>query len=199
MRKTALVLPAALFLMTAVAAPMLKAADEQAQSQAPEFSYKFRRGGSFSLEPALWIQTAPLDKVLYNALGYNANFDIGVSPDFSVTFGGGYYNQRGRGNSDYYLVMAPVWAGVKSKNQFLPLVEVFWEIDAELVYEKSYLIQSSSGAIENLDGAGVAGAGFDVWLTRWLLMGFETRLHLVVDDGQVFPFTQMGIRVGIRG
>jgi len=193
--KTALMALAALFLM----APMAVAQEDQAQSQAPEFSVKFRKGGSFSLEPALLIPSSPLDKVVSNTLGYNANFDIGVSPDISVVFGGGYYNQRGQKNQDYYLLMCPVWFGVKSKNQFLPAAEVYWEAAAALYYEKSYLIQSSTGALENLDGGGILGAGFDIWWTRWLMSGFDAKAHLVVEDGQVFPFMQLGLRLGIRG
>src|SRR5688572_6041881 len=108
-------------------ATMARAEEEEAKTQqAPEFSYKFRRGGSFSVGPALLIPTSPLDKVFHNTLGYNVNFDIGVSPDISVIFGGGYYNQRGKENPDYYFVLAPVWGGIKSKNQFLPTVEVYW-------------------------------------------------------------------------
>jgi hypothetical protein len=165
----------------------------------PEFSLQFRRGGSLSLEPAFLIPTGALGKVLSNTLGYNANFDIGISPDFSMTFGGGYYNQQELANRDAYLMIAPVWAGFKSKNQFLPTAEVYWEADAALYYEKEYLIQTSNGAIENLDGGGILGAGIDVWWTRWIMSGFEAREHLVVENGQVFPFMQLGIRVGIKG
>jgi hypothetical protein len=174
-------------------------ADESAQANTPEFSDKFRKGGSFSIEPALWLPMGSLDKVLSNTLGYNVNFDIGVSPDISVIFGGGYYDQKGQANPDYNLLVAPFWAGIKSKNQFLPMAEVYWEADAALYYEKAYLVQSSTGSQENLDGGGILGAGFDIWWTRWLTTGFDAKFHLVVDDGEVFPFAQLGIRVGIRG
>ena len=179
----------------------ISAAEDQPQTQAqsPEFSYKFRRGGSFSLEPALLIPSAPLDRALNNTLGYNVNFDIGVSPDISVVFGAGYYNQKGKSNPDFYLALCPTWFGIKSKNQFLPTAEVYWEADAALYYEKSYLIQSSSGATENLDGGAILGAGFDIWWTRWLLTGFDMRQHLIIEDNQVFPMMQIGFRVGIRG
>lgn len=199
MRKTALI---ALLVLgfPAVSAPLM-AADElpKAQAPSPEFSYKFRRGGSFSLEPALLIPSAPLDKTLNNALGFNVNFDIGVSPDISVVFGGGYYNLKGVSNPDFFLVICPGYGGIKSKNQFLPTVEVWWEADAAVFYEKSYLIQHSTGAMENLDGGGILGAGFDVWWTRWLMSGFNMKENLIVEDGQIFPFMQIGLRVGIRG
>jgi hypothetical protein len=169
------------------------------QTPVPEYSEKFRRGGSLSLEPAFLIPSGALSKVVSNTLGYNLNFDIGISQDFSMTFGGAYYNQQELANKDAYLMLCPAWAGFKSKNQFLPSAEVYWEVDAALYYEKEYLIQSGSGAIENLDGGGIIGAGFDVWWTRWLLSGFEAREHVVVENGQVFPFMQLGIRVGIKG
>jgi hypothetical protein len=193
LRKKALIVLAAFGLAPAMAF------SAEAESQATEFSYKFRRGGSFSMEPAFLLPMAPLEKVFHNTLGYNVNFDIGVSPDISVLFGGGYYNLQGRRNPDYYLVMTPVWAGVKSKNQVLPTVEVYWEACAALYYQKAYLIQSSTGAIENLDGGGILGSGFDVWWTRWLMSGLDVRFHVIYEAGQVYPFTQIGLRVGIRG
>jgi hypothetical protein len=175
----------------------LKAAEET--REAPEFDEKFRRGGSFSLEPAFLLPTNPLDKVLQNSVGYNINFDVAVSRNISVTFGGAYYNQRGSQNPDFYLLMAPVWGGLKSKNQFLPMAEVFWEMDWALYYEKAYLIQSSVGSQENLDWGGILGAGFDVWWTRWLLSGVEAKLHMVVDGQRFYPFMQIGLRLGIKG
>jgi hypothetical protein len=178
---------------------MARAEEAPAQAKAPEFSEKFRKGGSFSVEPALLIPMSPLDKVFYNTLGYNLDFDIGVSPDFSVVFGGGYFNQQGRQNPDYYLVMVPAWLGLKSKNQFLPMAEVYWEADAALYYEKAYLVRSSAGAIENLDGGAILGAGFDVWWTPWLTSGLDARAHVLVEDGKVFPFMQFGLKLGIRG
>jgi hypothetical protein len=180
-------------------APTEPAATEQGKAASPEFSEKFRRGGSLTVEPAFLLPSGALAKVLSNTLGYNLNFDIGISPDFSLTFGGGYYNQQTLGNKDAYVALCPAWAGFKSKNQFLPTAEVYWEVDAALYYEKAYLIQSSSGAIENLDGGGIIGAGFDIWWTPWLLSGFEAREHVVYENGQLFPFMQLGIRVGIKG
>lgn len=189
-----------LFFVFALAALAFADDSSSASAASPnsEFSYKFRKGGSFSLEPAILIPYAPLDTVLNNALGYNADFDIGVSPDISLVFGAGYYNLQGQQNPDYYLTMAPL-AGIKSKNQFLPMVELFWELDVAGYYEKSYLIQSSTGSEENLDAGGILGGGFDVWWTRWLLTGIDVRFHLVYEDQRVYPFSQFGLRIGIRG
>ena len=157
------------------------------------------KGGSLSLEPAFLLPTSPLDKAFHGTLGYNLNFDVGFSPDISVVFGAGYFNLRGTENPDYYLMLVPAWMGIKSKNQFLPGAEIYWEADATLYYEKSYLIQSSTGAQENLDGGMMLGAGYDVWWLPWLLTGMEAKLDFIYEAGRVYVMPQLGIRVGIRG
>lgn len=157
------------------------------------------RGGSFSLVPAFLLPASPLDRTLHPALGYNLDFDIGFSQGWSVIFGAGYNDLIGRQNPDYHLMLAPAWFGFKSKEQFLPAAEVYWEAAAVLFYEKGYFLNSSVGAQENLDGGAMIGAGLDIWWARWLLTGFQARILGVAEDGQLFPFMQLGLRAGVRG
>jgi hypothetical protein len=78
-------------------------------------------------------------------------------------------------------------------------IELFWDLSAEMVYAKEYWRHSGSGSLETLDGGAAAGAGFDLWLTKWLLLGCDVRAHLVVEGSSVFPFAELGLRLGLRG
>ncbi len=181
--------------------PLLAAQDQEETSSRQEDADQLRnrKGGSFTLQPAFFLPARPLSSAFENTLGYNLDFDIGFSPDWSVIFGAGYADFKGTGNPDYHLLLAPAWFGLKSKNQFLPAAEVSWEMAAVLFYEKSYLIHSSVGAQENLDGGAMLGAGYDIWWTRWLLTGMQARILFVVEQMQIFPIMQLGLRIGVRG
>src|SRR5688572_29365373 len=97
--------------------PLLAAQDQEEASsrQVDADELRNRMGGSFSLHPAFFLPAAPLDKVFHSTLGYNLDFDIGFSPDWSVIFGAGYADFRDRRNPDHYLLLAPAWFGIKSK------------------------------------------------------------------------------------
>lgn len=158
------------------------------------------RGGSFCISPALFMPASTLGTAFYPGGIWNLDFDIGVNPSKSVIFGVGYSDLGSRSNSDAHLVMVPAWFGFKSKNQFVPSVETFWSMAGELYYEKSYVSgHTGTGSLENLDGGVVAGAGFDLWLTKWLLAGVDSRAHFAIEAGQVFPFVELGLRIGLRG
>lgn len=145
------------------------------------------------------MPTGRLATTFHAAPQMNLDFDIGISPRWSVLFGAAYADLESKLTKQSRLMIAPAWFGFKSKAQIGPSVEVFWDFAAELVYEKHSYIHSGTGAIENLDGGGFLGAGMDLWLTDWLLMGVESRVHMVVEPGEVFPFVQLGLRVGLRG
>jgi hypothetical protein len=53
--------------------------------------------------------------------------------------------------------------------------------------------------LENLNGGFVLGAGFDLWLTKWLLSGVESRCHFLIEGDQIFPMIELALRFGIRG
>lgn len=163
-------------------------------AQAPE-----DRGGSFSLVPAVLIPAGRLATTFHAAPQINLDFDIGVNKRWSVVFGASYAQLQSKLNPDSNLLLAPAWFGFKHKAQIGPSVEVFWDIAGELVYEKLSIIHSGNGAVENLDGGVVLGAGLDLWLTKWLLAGIESKAHLIVESGEVFPMVQLGIRLGLRG
>ena len=98
------------------------------------------------------------------------------------------------------LVLVPAWFGMKSKAQFLPAVEINWSLAGELFYEKNYVRgNTGTGSLENLDGGMTAGAGFDLWLTKWLLAGVSSRAHFIIEGNQVYPLMELGLRLGIRG
>lgn len=157
------------------------------------------RGGSFSIVPAVLMPAGRLAQNFYAAPQLDLDFDIGVNPHWSVIFGAAYADLASKIDQDSRLLLAPAWFGFKSKAQIGPSVEVFWDCSAELVYEKQSFIHSGSGAIENLDGGFVVGAGMDLWLTPWLLTGIESKAHMVMEQGELFPFVQLGLRLGLRG
>jgi hypothetical protein len=131
---------------------------------------------------------------------WNLDFDVGLSPAWSVIFGAGYSDLESRFNPEGRLVLVPAWFGFKSKSQFMPAVELYWSLAAEMMYEKAYVRgHTGTGSLENLDGGVTLGAGFDLWLTQWLLAGVNSRAHLVVEGDQVFPMVELGLRLGIRG
>lgn len=156
------------------------------------------RGGSFSVVPAVLMPAGRLAETFYAAPQINLDFDIGINHRWSVIFGAGYSQMQSRLNEDAELLLAPGWFGFKSKAQIGPSVEVFWDFAGELVYEKLFIL-GSGGSIENLDGGVVLGAGMDLWLTRWLLMGVESKAHLIIEGREVFPMVQLGLRLGLRG
>jgi hypothetical protein len=157
------------------------------------------RGGSFCLTPSLILPVGSLAQQ-FNAGGlWNLDFDVGISPAWSVIFGAGYSDLQDQSNPDARLLLVPAWFGMKSKAQLKP-VELYWSAAGELVYEKAYVRgNTGTGSLENLDGGGVLGAGFDLWLTQWLVAGVESRAHFVLEGGQVYPLMELGLRLGIRG
>ncbi len=157
------------------------------------------RGGSFTLSPAVLMPMGRLGTAFHAGPQANLDFDIGISPRWSVIFGASYASLESKLNRESSLMIAPAWFGFKSKAQIGPSVEVFWDFAGELVYEKQSFIHRGHGAIENLDGGMMLGAGVDLWLLSWLLLGVESRAHLVVEPGEVFPFMQLGLRLGLRG
>lgn len=157
------------------------------------------RGGSFSLVPSVLMPAGALSRTYEAAPQADLDFDIGIDPAWSLVFGVAYSEHASQLSPDAFLVLAPAWFGFKSKAQLRQDVELFWDLSAEMMYAKEYWRHSGSGSLETLDGGGVAGAGFDLLLTPWLLLGFEAKAHLVVEGRQVFPFAQLGLRLGLRG
>jgi hypothetical protein len=157
------------------------------------------RGGAFSLEPAVLMPAGVLARSFYAAPQANLDFDIGINPAWSLVFGAGYSEHASVLQQDAALVLAPVWGGFKSKAHFRQDVELFWDLAGELVYAKEYWRHSGSGSLETLDGGGVAGAGFDLLLTPWLLLGCEAKAHIVVEGREAFPFAELALRLGLRG
>ena len=158
-----------------------------------------QRGGSLSVVPAVLMPMGPLGKHYGGAPQGNLDFDLGITPGWSMIFGAGYSTHQNLVQKDNYLTLAPAWFGFKSKAQFRQDVEIFWDLALEGVYAKEFYQNSGSGSIETLDGAGVAGAGFDLWLSPSLLLGMEVKAHLVVEGRDVYPFLQWGLRLGLRG
>ena len=173
------------FLLVALVLPLNAASEE--------------RGGSFCVVPAVLMPAGRLDAAFYAAPQVNLDFDVGISPHWSVIFGAGFSDHESKANPDTRLVLAPTWFGFKSKAQILPTVELYWDFAGELAYEKEYFRGSGIGSIENLDGGVTVGAGFDLWLTKWLVTGVESKAHLLIEPGEVFPMVQLGLRLGIRG
>jgi hypothetical protein len=158
-----------------------------------------QRGGSLSVEPSLLMPMGPLGQNYGAAAQANLDFDLGISPDWSMVFGAGYTTLPNLVQKDNYLTLAPAWIGLKSKAQFRQDVEIFWDLALEGMYAKEFYQNSGSGSIETLDGGGVAGAGFDLWLSPSLLIGTEVKAHLIVEGRDVYPFLQWGLRLGLRG
>jgi hypothetical protein len=159
-----------------------------------------QRGGSFCVVPGLLLPAGSLATAFNPGVEWNLDFDVGVSKAWSVIFGAGYSDLESVSNREGRLVLVPAWFGFKSKAQFVPAVELYWSLAGELVYEKAYVRgNTGTGSLENLDGGAVAGAGFDLWLTQWLLAGVSSRAHFVVEGNQVYPLMELGLRIGIRG
>jgi hypothetical protein len=157
------------------------------------------RGGSFCLTPSLLLPSGVLASQFQAGGDWNLDFDVGISPAWSVIFGAGYADLKDQSNHDAGLLLVPAWFGFKSKVQLKP-VELYWSAAGELVYEKAYVTgNTGTGSLENLDGGPVLGAGFDLWLTKWLLAGVESRAHFVIEGNQVYPLMELGLRLGIRG
>jgi hypothetical protein len=157
------------------------------------------RGGSLSLEPGVLMPIGTLAQSFYAAPQEALDFDVGINPRWSVIFGLGFSDHESVASPDAKLVLAPVWMGFKSKAQFSDAVEVFWDLSAEGWYEKEYLYNAGVGSVENLDGGASAGAGFDLLLTKWLLVGCVSRCHMAFEEGHVYPFVQLALRFGLRG
>lgn len=151
------------------------------------------------MAPAVLLPAGALGRTIDPAPQANLDFDIGINPAWSVIFGAGYSDHSNRLQQDARLLLAPAWMGFKSKHQFGQDTELFWDLAAEMVYAKEYWRGSGNGSLETMDGAGVAGAGFDLWLTSSLLLGVETKAHLVIEGSDVFPLVQLGLRLGLRG
>jgi hypothetical protein len=158
-----------------------------------------QRGGSLSVEPSLLMPMGPLGQDYGAAAQADLDFDLGINPGWSMIFGAGYTTLPNLVQKDNYLTLAPAWIGLKSKAQFRQDVEIFWDLALEGTYAKEFYQNSGSGSIETLDGGGVAGAGFDLWLSPSLLIGTEVKAHLVVEGRDVYPFLQWGLRLGLRG
>ena len=173
---------------------------DAAEAQDPSAVAKLDRGGSFCITPGLLFPTGALAEAFNPAGDWNLDFDIGVSPAWSVIFGAGYADLEDKTNQEARLLIVPAWFGFKSKAQFVPSVELYWSLAAELDYEKEYVRgQTGTGSLENLDGGASAGAGFDLWLTKWLLAGVESRAHFIVEGSQIYPLFELGLRLGLRG
>ena len=156
------------------------------------------RGGSLTLEPGVLMPAGALAASYDAAPQLAADFDVGINRNWSLIFGGAYSDHQNSFNPQAQLVLAPGWMGFKSKKRIGDRVEVFWDLSGEVIYEKEY-IHYTSGSAQNLDGGGAAGAGFDLLLTDWLLLGCESRCHLVIENGEVFPLIQLALRLGLRG
>lgn len=158
------------------------------------------RGGSFGVAPAVFLPAGNLASYFHPGPAWDLDFDVGINPNWSVIFGATYVDLENRINRDNRLVLVPGWFGFKSKAQFAEYVEVYWSFAGELAYEKTYVMgKTGTGALENLDGGFVLGAGFDLWLTKWLLSGVESRCHFLVEGDQLFPMVELALRFGIRG
>ena len=152
------------------------------------------------MAPALFLPAGSLANYFHPGLAWDLNFDVGVNPKWSVIFGATYTDLEARSNREARLVLVPAWFGFKSKAQFADAVEVYWSMAGELAYEKAYVSgRTGTGALENLDGGLVLGAGFDLWLTKWLLSGVESRAHLLFENSQTYPMIELALRLGIRG
>jgi hypothetical protein len=159
-----------------------------------------QRGGSFCVVPSLLLPAGSLAAAFNPGVEWNLDFDVGLSPAKSVIFGVGYSDLESSFNREGRLVLVPAWFGFKSKAQFDPSVELYWSLAGELVYEKAYVRgNTGTGSLENLDGGAVAGAGFDLWLTPWLVAGVSSRAHFVIEGGQLYPLMELGLRIGVRG
>jgi hypothetical protein len=156
------------------------------------------RGGSLSAEPCFLIPSGGFGRAFHPTLGYNLDFDIGLSRRFSLEFGGGWYETKHLQNPDLRLMLTPGWLGLKVKEQWLPDVEFYWQTLAAGYYQKLYYVKSATGQEENLDGGLILGTGVDWWLRRWLLVGLTVRYNLMIESREVFPFTQIGMRLGLR-
>ncbi len=172
------------------------AAVTQADSKAES---KSKIGGSLSFEPAFIMAAGPLQSRLATTLGYNLAFDVGVTTDWSVIFGGGYNDMAGTGNSNFRFMLVPAYFGLKSKNQFQNMAEIYWSLAGALYYEKIYMMNDGVGAQENLDGGAMFTAGYDVWWSRALLTGVEAKFHFIFEQAQIYPFVQLAFRFGFRG
>ena len=158
------------------------------------------RGGSFSLNPGLLLPAGDLASQISPGGIWNLDFDVGVSPAWSVLFGAGYSDLANKFNPEARLMLVPIWFGFKSKAQLEQAVELYWSLSAEMTYEKAYLTgKTGSGSLENLDGGAVAAAGFDLWLKKWLLAGVDCKAHFIIEGSQVYPLLELGLRIGIRG
>ncbi len=191
--------PYILFCVLGVSAAALVAEEAPAIVVAPAESGDGQRGGSFTLEPAFLIPAGALAKVVQGGAGANVNFDIGLSPRWSMIFGGAFYDLRGSLNPDLHLVLAPAWVGLRHKAQFQRWVEAYADISVAGTYAKAFLTNSGTGSIETLDGGGIFGAGLDLIPLPWLVLGVSTRVHMIIEPGQVYPLLQMGLRLGVRG
>jgi hypothetical protein len=158
------------------------------------------RGGSFTLSPGLLLPAGALATQMDPGGIWNLDFDVGFSPAWSVIFGAGYSDLGNSVNHDARLMLVPAWFGLKSKAQIKPAIELYWSLAAEMTYEKAYLTgNTGGGSLENLDGGGAAAAGFDLWLTKWLLAGVDFKAHFIIEGSDVYPLMELGLRLGIRG
>jgi hypothetical protein len=58
------------------------------------------RGGSFSLVPAVLMPAGRLASAVHPAPQMNLDFDVGISPRWSVIFGAAYSDHEQRANPD---------------------------------------------------------------------------------------------------
>ncbi|HXB96595.1 MAG TPA: hypothetical protein VNZ54_00990, partial [bacterium] len=84
-----------------------------------------QRGGSLSVEPSLLMPMGPLGQNYGAAAQANLDFDLGITPGWSMVFGAGYGTLPSLVQKDNYLTLAPAWIGLKSKAQFRQDVEIF--------------------------------------------------------------------------
>ena len=160
---------------------------------------QFDRGGSLTIEPAYLMPLGSLEKHLEPTLGYAASFDVGITPKISWIFGASYFEMKGLRNNALRFRLIPTWMGVRFKYRIPPVVESWWEVAGAAYIERIRIHGQPSSKQEHLTAGGQVATGINYFLNPWLLTGAQFRLHLVVEEDRVFPMTQFGLMIGIRG
>jgi hypothetical protein len=156
------------------------------------------RGGSLVAEPAFLVPMGSMGRNYAASLGYALDFDMPFSSLLSADFGADYTEMPSRPQiPDSRLQLIPTWLGVKVKRQWQPSVEYYGEVLAECIYQRSYAVGQGSSQELTTGGIGLA-AGYDWWLSRWLLVGIEGRGTGITSNRRIHPFAQLGLRLGWR-
>jgi len=156
------------------------------------------RGGSLAAEPAFLVPMGSMGQHYAATLGYALDFDIPFSSLISADFGADYTEMPSRPQyADSRLQLIPTWLGVKVKHQWQPRMEYYGEALAECIYQRSYTV-GGGGSQELTTGGFGLGAGYDWWLSRWVLVGLEARGSAITSNRRIHPFIQLGLRLGWR-